>query len=306
MAGVRALITADVAPYVDFGIWGPFGKRILRRIVFVSHMYNPLTGEWTKKELSGPPDFESWWTCWRLFKVVCLLLEVVYTEVLDNYGELIREMATTYGPDAWFIVYQADVRMRSEHWERLRRLLEDRHAKLQKAGVHSDYNPAKPWQSVIESCLGADASDFWNKNVHREAMLFKTRIKSARDITDAGSWQTEEAAAGQQSVGQGSSSSRAQKRPAPTADDSSPKKRRSNGRGEGWSDQSKKDDQGLYTHNRIGNEICKKYNQGNCTVQKPGAKNCPNGFKHQCNKCLGAHSAIDNACKGGGKGGKHK
>eukprot|EP00969_Alexandrium_andersonii_P289954 12816434-Alexandrium_andersonii.AAC.1 len=52
-----------------------------------------------------------------------LLLEQCSPEPLDLYGEHIRSLVETYGADAWYLVYQADVRMRSEEFERIWRRL---------------------------------------------------------------------------------------------------------------------------------------------------------------------------------------
>ena len=58
-----------------------------------------------------------------VFKCTLLLLGSVKPERLDLYGEHLKSFLTTYGPRWWFLIYQADVRMRSEHFERIRRRL---------------------------------------------------------------------------------------------------------------------------------------------------------------------------------------
>eukprot|EP00969_Alexandrium_andersonii_P173378 7664441-Alexandrium_andersonii.AAC.1 len=49
-----------------------------------------------------------------------LLLEQCNPEPLDLYGEYIRVLHETYGSECWCLIYQADVRMRSEEFERIR------------------------------------------------------------------------------------------------------------------------------------------------------------------------------------------
>jgi hypothetical protein len=56
-------------------------------------------------------------------------------------------------------------------------------------------------------------------------------------------------------------------------------------------DRSKKNQEGLYSLNRKGIEICHLYNQGKCGSEKAQGK-CRNQRSHQCNKCLGPHQGL--------------
>ena len=47
-----------------------------------------------------------------------------------------------------------------------------------------------------------------------------------------------------------------------------------------------------YTHNRRGVEICLRWNEGKCGVDKPQSKcSAKPPRSHQCSKCLGPHQA---------------
>ena len=89
------------------------------------------------------------------------MLDTAHPEILDNYGEMVRSFHTLYGPAAWFLVYQADVRMRSEHFERLRRQAERAHG----AGTMDGFNPAKPWASVFAMAISDKSKLWWDENV---------------------------------------------------------------------------------------------------------------------------------------------
>ncbi len=45
----------------------------------------------------------------------------VSLSILDRYCDMIKLHSHRYGPKVWIIVYQADVRARLEHIERMRR-----------------------------------------------------------------------------------------------------------------------------------------------------------------------------------------
>ena len=52
---------------------------------------------------------------------------------------------------------------------------------------------------------------------------------------------------------------------------------------------------GVFTKNRKGFEICVRFNKGACGNGKPQSK-CPASRSHQCNLCLGPHTGQE--CKG--------
>ena len=61
ISAVHQLINTGCPPYVDFSIFGPYGRRLLRKLTFISYHYHAPEGTWKRLELPGPPDFESWW-----------------------------------------------------------------------------------------------------------------------------------------------------------------------------------------------------------------------------------------------------
>ena len=144
-------------------------------------------GSWQRKELPGPHSFEFWWASFRVYRAIFLLLDAAPPEVLDNYGEMLRGFSTLYGAEAWFLIYNADVRMRSEQFERLRRKAERDHAEATALGGSSGFKPDKPWFTVF--ALAAGDKEWWNDNLHRPVMLFLTRITSARTALGDGTAQ---------------------------------------------------------------------------------------------------------------------
>ena len=152
LAALRQVVAADAPPYADFAVFGPHGRRLLQRLAFTSFVYNP-DGSWQRRELPGPPTFEAWWSSWRVLRTALLLLDVVDPEHLDNYGEHVRALNLRYRQEAWFIVYTADVRMRSEHFERLRRVLEERFTAAGQSAASSGFDPKRPWNAVFAEAV---------------------------------------------------------------------------------------------------------------------------------------------------------
>ena len=302
LAAVWQLYKSDRVPYTDFAVFGPHARRLLQKLVYCAYQQRP-DGSFKKVELPGPPDFEHWWRCWRVFRTTMLLLELAEPEHLDVYAESIRQLALRYTQACWFIVYTGDVRLRSEHLERIRRTAETEAAT---AGT----SLAKPWTECFRRAVRDKA--WWDAEVRDPALLYLTRITSARDAVDSGTAQPSlESAEGAPASQQGNLGGSA-KRTATWQDAGPPKKKTRQERDRPYradaaQDFSEKQD-GVFVKNRRGVEICRKFQSGTCSGV---GKHCEAGnFVHQCNLCLQSHAASDHAQsgrgggKGGGKGGK--
>ena len=265
LAAVRQLVSSGASPYIDMAVYGPQGLRRLRKLTFASFSLNSM-GEWARKEMPGPPDWESWSEVFRCIRTTFLLLETITPERLDGYSEFIRQLHARFGPTCWDIIYLGDVHMRSEQFERIRR-------KLDQNPEHG-YTGANPWNAVYAQAILEDS--FWSREVITPATLRLAR----------GSGGT---------VGQGPESSLGRKLTEQEGEDGDPRKgpRKKRQKVREADDRSKHNGTS-WTHNRRGAEICDKWNQGKCGNTKPQSK-CTSGRSHQCSSCLGPHMAKD--CK---------
>ena len=77
LAGLhKRVILLKQAPYVDFGVWVPFGRRALKLQKF--RVYTPLgDGSFLMREMPGPQNFQQWQACWKVFKTAALMLGIV-------------------------------------------------------------------------------------------------------------------------------------------------------------------------------------------------------------------------------------
>ena len=267
LSALAQLLEGDAIPYVDFAIWCPHGRRMLAKMVFVAHALNP-DGTWQRRELPGPPSFEAWWASWRVFRTAMLLLRAADAELLDNYAEMVRDFHTRYSAEVWFVLYTAEVRMRSERFERLRRAAENEHAKAQAAGRTSTFEPARPWNRVFADAV--TDRDWWSENFTEPAVLYRTRIQTAAAVMDDGT--------GHDVTPRGKGA----KRTAPAADPGAPP-----GKGGKRASLAPVWANGRYVKNRRGIRVCEAFNRGQCGWPTSA---CPRGEAHQCSLCLGAHS----------------
>eukprot|EP00971_Amphidinium_carterae_P339884 6477937-Amphidinium_carterae.1 len=86
ISAYRQAMADGTLPYADFSVFGPHGDRLSKKLKFAAFKFG-ADGTWTREELPGPPDFQSWWKCFRTYKTLLLLLDIVDVEPIDNYGE---------------------------------------------------------------------------------------------------------------------------------------------------------------------------------------------------------------------------
>ena len=261
LAALKQVLAAGSPPYADFSIFGPYGLRLLRKQSFTSYTLNVATGEWSKREQPGPSTFHAWYQAFKVLRAALLLLDAVDAERLDAYSELVRGFVQQFGDDAWWIIYRAESRMRSEHLERIRRLL---------AGDPAfGFTAARPWNASFAGAI--KEQDFWTRELVTPATLWLAQHKSSAAKAPGGSGST---------GGPG----------IPPPEPAEAKRRARAKRKFQGEDLSRKEGD-VYVLNRKGVEICKNYNQGKCGTAAAQGR-CEHKRSHQCNICLGPHQAI--------------
>ena len=275
LSALHQLIAAGGAPYVDFSIFGPHGKRMLKRLVFTTHLYEPASGSWHRQELPGPPDFQAWWKSWLVFRTAMLLLDASPVEPLDLYGEHIRTFTETYGPQVWFLVYQADVRMRSEEFERLLRRIRLTDAASRAVGGSglAGFDTRRPWGYIFQQAVHSDnphTTAFWAKEIKDKALLYQCRLRGETELTSDGTVASR--AHGTHSPPRGREG-KGRKRPL----SHTPRE------GKGTATSGKRQ---ALPGGKGGGDVCWNYNSGRC----PGP--CPKSRPHVCAHCGRAHPII--------------
>ena len=125
LSAMKQVNDIGLPPGADFAVFGPHGNRLLRRLNFTATFIDP-EGNISKRELPGPPDYPMWWACYKPYRTGNIMHNYVDTEHLDNYAEHIKSLDTNWNGKYWFLVAMADYRMRSEHFERIRRRVSHR------------------------------------------------------------------------------------------------------------------------------------------------------------------------------------
>eukprot|EP00971_Amphidinium_carterae_P185903 3690566-Amphidinium_carterae.6 len=124
--------------------------------------------------------------------------------------------------------------------------------------------------------------DFWTVEVKNKVYFFLTTLRTSQVVNEDGTAQPALRAVNLSStpaVSPGSSAAQPVWAPEP------PSKRQ---KGSRVRDGARTGADGLVTHNRAGNEVCRNFNEGSCSLP------CPGGQVHQCTKRLQTgHTAKD-------------
>ena len=288
-----------LAPYADFGVWGPHGARMERRMRFTSHVFGP-DGTWRTVELPGADCLDTWRDCWAVFKSAAIMINLALPATLDRYEQMFVERCRRY-QGSWHLCAQADIRCRGELVIELRRDQERFHAAHP---AMSGYDPDMPWNSVLKAA--AQNNDFWDRELKEPALLFMMgRGKSHPSHVE----QQPDRAPTQQ---EGTSNPRKRKRRggggngAQHPQQQQQQQPNNGGKASGKGGKGKKGQgqnrNGKHVYDRNGKQICFSWarSDGGCTNGQ-----CPNGRSHVCEICLQPHRTIHHVGEGGAQKGRH-
>ena len=136
LAALEHRLLQGGCPSPDFGVWRPFGQRLARQLKLTVHHITP-GGDYVPYEVAGPPSFTEWLAAFSVFSVAMRALGAATQTRLLLYQKKIQKLNDAYGHVCWWLIAQADQRMRAEHMERIRRRAEEERAAAQAAGgVH--------------------------------------------------------------------------------------------------------------------------------------------------------------------------
>ena len=279
LAALSDLFKSDNVPYVDLAIWGPFGRRLQKKLQ-LSGMIIATDGSFQNIRLYGPPCIEDWLSGFSIFKTGAIMLDAVTHSTLDNYTKHIISFARIYGPRVWALIYQADVRARLEHLERLRRQGQREYEEAKAAnGVHP-FDPTRPWEWSFKA-LTQDYR-FWKRELEDQAVLILAHIgKLEHSIEGDAEIEPMVPQGLGRAVHNGSMGA------SPSGHIDPPPKKKARNTPKHSERQHHVAENGHMTHNRNGAPLCGKFQSGNCRQSVRGNK-CPVNTDevHQCSMCL--------------------
>ena len=164
LTALNFLLDNGMAPYTDFAIFNPHGARVERKLKFVQHYMN-AEGKWRASEVPGPATLDQWKSCWDVFAVAAISLDVVAPATLARYAKRFEERCGRY-PLSWYICARAEDRCRAEWMPAERRRQERFAAEHPHIAV---LDQGKPWNSVLREA--ADSIEYWTQELQEPALL---------------------------------------------------------------------------------------------------------------------------------------
>ena len=183
LSALDHVIKGKCTPYVDFSKWTQFNDRFLRLQQFCGLIFNN-EGIMTKRELLGPPNIDVWVTCFMVFATAMIMLGQLLPPIIFRYRDHIIKLVKIFGHECWAIIYQADVRLRQSHLERIRRA---ESAKLNSylaldVTAATGFDPDMPWNHCFK--LAVQDREFWEDHVRTPCMQIGARMKNVADFLD--------------------------------------------------------------------------------------------------------------------------
>ena len=125
LTGLHTCVNIIGSAYVDYCLWVAFWARFIKKKRFTGMVPNEY-GELQQVEIFGPPSFDAWETCHECFGTGSLMTDIICVGNITAYHRRIKKLDRQF-PGCWAIIYQADVRMRSERSLRIKEELEEKH-----------------------------------------------------------------------------------------------------------------------------------------------------------------------------------
>lgn len=274
VSAIKCILARGSPPFVDFGVFGPHGHRIMKKVKLSGYNIG-RDGQLQTIELYGPSNIAMWEACYNVLMNALVMVDAVDLGALMSYKQHVMKLHDRYSAKVWPIIYQADNRL--EHMERTRRTLQSAHEEATAKGATTDYDDARPWNLVFRRVI-ADES-FWRDQVVEPALLVLTKVAGLNEVVqgDAG------VSHGNQSGGPRETEPRVARMSQPPQQSIRPRNNNRTGR-------YHQIESGRYTANRTGYTLCSAFNSGECEETLNGLWcSKSSNMVHQCNKCLGTH-----------------
>ncbi len=158
-----------LAPYVDYGVWVPFQKKIWK-----SNKYTTFVmledGTFASKLVPGPSCYSHWVASFRVMRTAFIMLDLVSLNGLVKWEAHMERLHQRY-PNCWHLLVEAENKARQEHLAKT----------LVKLKLQLDmgerpplgWDKEDPWNTIWHMVL--DDAEFWQEQLHIPALSWMAK-----------------------------------------------------------------------------------------------------------------------------------
>lgn len=158
-----------LAPYVDYGVWVPFQRKIWKANKYTTFVMLE-NGTFASKMVPGPSCYSHWVASFRVMRTAFIMLELVSLNGLIKWEAHMERLCQRY-PNCWHLLVEAENKARQEH---LSKTLVKLKLELEAGGrAPLGWNPDEPWNTIWNMVL--DDAEFWQEQVHVPALSWMAR-----------------------------------------------------------------------------------------------------------------------------------
>ena len=181
LSAISFLLKTGVNPYCDFGVYGPNGLRIMKK-VHLQGQYVDANNNLQQLVVNGPPNINIWMGSFDVMMTPYIMLNAVDVGNLFEYNKNILEAYNHGGDQSWALLYQAHMRTREEYFDQIRLEgfmdLEKKKRQAQALGKvyelqYGDYDETR----FLNYCFAqvANRSDWWWDEYYHPVLKLSTR-----------------------------------------------------------------------------------------------------------------------------------
>ena len=156
-----ALVRERGTVAVDFAVWKCNADRN-EKLRAMEGLRFTLDGKIVSLVTYGPGTLQEWILCYKVFRACAIMCGHISPEMLDRYQEEATALANDYPAYFWPLLYQTEVRARSEHLGRVARRLREEKEKADKEGRAHHYSAEHPWEAPWHDLVTVE-DKFWEE-----------------------------------------------------------------------------------------------------------------------------------------------
>ena len=161
-----ALVRERGTVAVDFAVWKANADRD-EKIRATEGLRFSSEGKIEPLVMHGPATLAEWQLCFKVFRACAIMCDHISPEMLDRCMDRITTLATDHPTYLWPLLYQTDVRARSEHLGRIGRRLREEKEKADANNQPHPYDPARPWEQAWHE-LAVLEDRFWERQFEKK------------------------------------------------------------------------------------------------------------------------------------------